>query len=324
MRNWNAGARVTRMPLALLLATAAADAYPASEPAETSASPLPVSTCGQVLSVPGDYHLVSDVGPCASDGLFITASDVHLSLDGFTLTGPGGCAAFPFGIRVHPDAANVRIDGGVVTRFTGGLYVAGAYAVVKGVTVTDNCYVGIAAVGNHDLIASNLVRGSSLGIALLGPDETAQTANTVYANHIVGNGRCGVCAFSNGDFVRGNTLADNGVHDQPGEGGIVVQGRLNRIRGNIVFGNFDGISLAGSSDGTYLRNNTANANRNAGVAITAGSTSNMVLENHALANGTVDVWDGNPCGANTWQANVFGTDSVDGVPDSGRTGGCLR
>ena len=47
-----------------------------------------VSSCGTVISSPGDYQLSADLS-CAGDGITIAASGVHLSMAGHGLTGDG-------------------------------------------------------------------------------------------------------------------------------------------------------------------------------------------------------------------------------------------
>jgi hypothetical protein len=47
----------------------------------------PVTACGEVLDATGDYQLTGNLGPCAGDGVVITASNATLDLTGFTITG---------------------------------------------------------------------------------------------------------------------------------------------------------------------------------------------------------------------------------------------
>ena len=50
-----------------------------------AAPPMQV-TCGSPITAPGQYVLMGD---CMGPGITITASDVHLKLNGHTMTGPG-------------------------------------------------------------------------------------------------------------------------------------------------------------------------------------------------------------------------------------------
>jgi len=49
--------------------------------------PTPVSSCGAVLSLPGEYILTNDLNNCPSTAVTITASDVHFNLNGHIIDG---------------------------------------------------------------------------------------------------------------------------------------------------------------------------------------------------------------------------------------------
>src|SRR5262249_34045414 len=57
-----------------------------------AADPIPVTTCGTVISTPGTYQLVNDLVSCPQDGIDIVSSDVHLILNGHQISGSGGAA----------------------------------------------------------------------------------------------------------------------------------------------------------------------------------------------------------------------------------------
>jgi len=299
------------------------------------AQSTPVTTCGQTLSTPGEYHLTGNLGPCTGDGVVIAASDVHFTLAGFTISGvssgtpntPSTCnlAAPQLGISVAGPVSGVRINGGTVRGFVDGIFVAfGSNSRVHAMTVTDNCVFGIAA-GNseHVQLDTNVVTASGLdGVGIQASHDIL-----VDSNDISGNRRVGV-ALSNlasGNTIRSNILKNNGVVIGDGGGIGVFNGDNNTIHDNAVHGNFGGIFLSGIITGTTIRDNTVNGNVNAGITINAGSAANTVRRNTARGNGVSDLSDGNAgCGSNSWKSNIFGTDLVAGVSDGGPGTGCIR
>jgi nitrous oxidase accessory protein NosD len=90
----------------------------------------------------------------------------------------------------------------------------------------------------------------------------------------------------------------------------------------VVFGNVSGVHIEGPGtitnfhDGVVLARNTtksvvtqvtANANVD-GIFIDSPATGNKIIDNTALNNLSLDLWDNNfQCDKNQWNANVFGT-----------------
>jgi len=73
--------------------------------------------------------------------------------------------------------------------------------------------------------------------------------------------------------------------------------------------NGNGIFIENGTE-NQLKENTANGNAVAGIAIAAGSTDNGVRGNTAQSNSFVDLADDNPnCDNNVWTNNVFNTAS---------------
>jgi parallel beta-helix repeat protein len=270
-------------------------------PVSARAASTPVTACGQELDVPGDYHLVSDLGPCTGPGVVVTASDVRLTLAGHTLSGvstAGGCAEPQIGVDVRNPATNVRVAGGTVTGFADGVSLtAGAHA--SGLRVLDNCGFGIMVAGDGARVDTSLVSGSVDGIALCNAWDALVTSNDVS-----GNSRYGVlmsCGLGddNGNQVVQNILRENGLPGGDGGGIGVFSGSDHRIAGNHIIDNFIGVYLL----------------------TTAGTT---VEGNTAYRNTTDLVDDAVDCGSDTWTSNLFETDLVAGVPDGGPSGGCIH
>jgi len=292
--------------------------------APAQAQSTPVTACGQVLDAPGQYHLTGDLGPCPGNGVVIAASNVHFTLAGFALSGTAkanGCDFEKAGIGVLVQASglplsSVRVSGGTVTGFFGGVVLEASNSRVSAMTLADSCLYGILVSGNRNLVDTNVVTGSDFaGVALV---EASRA--TVRSNHVSANASCGL--FINGsdrNKIRSNILENNG-----GGGVCAESGDGNSIVGNAADGNGDGISV-GAVTGTLVRDNTANRNRGMGIAIGAGGSTSTVTGNTARSNDIVDLSDANAdCDANVWKQNTFGSDSVAGVSDGGPGTGCIR
>jgi hypothetical protein len=193
-----------------------------------------------VISQPGHYKLTGNlVVPQAMGGIKITAPDVTLDLNGFTISGPNVCTrnastfavncALPgtagtHGIYVLAPGAVVR--NGTVRGFDNvGIFGAGFGLVVEGVTVSHN-YTGIAATNsgsapmagmNTRITASIATLNATMGIAadaalversrasLNGGDGFNVFSGTVIDSYAGGNGARGVAWAA----VRGTRLTSN-------------------------------------------------------------------------------------------------------------------
>lgn len=286
------------------------------------AQSTPVTACGQVLSAPGRYHLTADLGPCTGHGVVITASRVHLTLAGFTLSGiahTNDCdfAQGKVGILVvspGPGLSSVRVNGGTVTGFFNGIILEASSSRVNAMTVADSCLGGIGVFGTGDIIDTNVVTTSGYAGIFLGSSNNV----TVLSNDISGNPSCGLFINDSHD----NTIRSNIVKNN-GRGICADSGNDNVLQGNDASGNVEGISVSGT--GTIVRDNTANGNANVGIAVLSGASSHTVTGNTARSNGLADLFDLNAgCDANSWKRNVFGTDLVAGVADGGPGIGCIR
>lgn len=173
-----------------------------------AAPPTPV-TCGSVITAPGQYVLASDcMGPF---GIVIAASDVHLKLNGHTMTGsppfmgPGIEAANAFNV------SHLHIEGpGTITMFRRGIIF---------LRVSDSHVEKVTCLNN-------------LGIGL---DLADGTTNTHANNNISSmNSVAGVRGAVNSSD---NHLDNNQAINNPE--GIVLQGGATNyhVNGNIALGN---------------------------------------------------------------------------------------
>jgi parallel beta-helix repeat protein len=291
----------------------------------------PVTTCGQVLSTAGQYHLAGDLGPCSGDGVVITASGVHLTLAGHTISGmstTNSCNLQQPQLGVNVNGVNgpvsdVLVNGGTVTGFVDGIDLNFASTSrVNAMTLMANCVFGMA-IGNSDGIEvdTNVVTSSGLDGVGIGNSHDV----VVHSNDISGNARAGVdiSDFANKNTIQSNILNDNGPNNG-GFGVAIFNGNNNTIRDNAANHNHSGILLSGNT-GNVAVGNTANGNSSTGISIAAGGTSNVVRKNIARGNGAVDLADGNAgCDSNKWKNNTIASDPVAGVPDGGPGTGCIR
>lgn len=287
---------------------------------------IPVTACGQTLSAPGLYQLTGNIGPCPSNGVNITSSNVTFDLGNFTISGdPAICSTSIVydGISVSGPVSGVVIMGGTVASFNDGVDLGFVTdSAVKGVVVKDACFFGIA-VGNSQKIKlnGNLITGAGLdGVEIGGT--SAQI--TVKGNSILSNLRFGVLVETDHNKIMGNKINNNGVGGQGGGVDILV-GDRNKIAGNSVSNNNNfGILL--DTNRNVVKSNSVNGNVQSGISVgTLGASKNKITSNTATGNGLVDLEDVNPaCDSNTWTGNTFATDLVAGLPDGGPGTGCIQ
>jgi len=294
-----------------------------------------ITSCPFVISQPGEYELGADL-TCPGSAILITASDVHLTLAGFTLTGPNNGTGV--GIRVQGTAAqpltDVHINGGTVQKFGLGIflqYVNESH--VNGMFSQDNVLGALSGDGiklehsadNH-VNGNTFTRNNGFGVRLVDADGNQFNTNVITENiglqrdggviltegstdnrftscDISRNGEVGFWIFdraSGGNLIQGCVINDNDVLQATAMAGIIVLSNNNTIRGNEV-----------------------NRNR-VGISITTGANGNLIQSNTALDNRIRDMQDFNlPLCVNTWKSNAFVIDNETGT-EFGPDAGCIR
>ena len=193
-----------RLSLLILLTglLAAVSADPAM-----AAPPTPV-TCGSIITAPGQYVLAGD---CTGNGITITASDVHLKLDGHTMT----AAFFPLDGLVAINVSHVHIQGpGTIRFYRFGIEFGGVSdSHVEQVTSVNNSDVGFVLYNVTNIHVNNSVFSMNSGDGLV--FEENSTDNHVDNNQTLGNGAFGILLVtgSTSNHVNGNTALGNGVND---------------------------------------------------------------------------------------------------------------
>jgi parallel beta-helix repeat protein len=264
-----------------------------------------VTSCPAVLDVPGGHYVLGGNLSCAGfqtqPAITISANDVRLDLDVFTLSGPG----FGDGILVAPGVSRANIEGGGVTGFGVGIELGfnSSEARVSEMAVAQNA-IGIHLQNSNE----NRIEGSTItGNRIIGVSLTASQNNRLQGNLITGN-------FFGCDLLDSsdNEISDNNISGNGATGvhvvapGPTITAIGNRIRGNTLSGNGKiGVSIESFASGTMIEDNMANRNKEGIVLMGTGNT---VKDNTALGNSISDLTDRNPnCDANIWEDNTFGT-----------------
>ena len=192
-------------------------------------SRTPIRGPGPVtIATPGSYYLTSNINVAGTTAVIITASNVTLDLNGFTIAGN----LDNFGVVMGANTFNVVVRNGTIRSFAQGLLNAGVTIVsLSNLTITENlrngvgfdsdgigvfiddCTIdrnqqdGIVALGSLMVITnSTVVRNGHDGIELSG------SANVVIRGNRVGdNGGSGIHAAIHfaGDSAPAGTVVDN-------------------------------------------------------------------------------------------------------------------
>ena len=136
-----------------------------------------------VISAPGSYYLSTNVTVtvASKNGIGVTASNVTLDLNGYTVS-RNGIAVSQSGEGVHCGGSNVSVRNGTVTGWANGINAAGAeYAHLDNVHATGNnigVQTGTGATISHCDANENPVYGFSVGSQTILTDCTALSNNS--------------------------------------------------------------------------------------------------------------------------------------------------
>jgi parallel beta-helix repeat protein len=306
---------------------------------------------GAVIDSPGQYQLAGDltclvgVPPplfCDKAAITITASNVHLDGQGFTLTGVLGD-----GIGIQITSSNVHIRNITVEQFDVGIEIKdGGSNHLNGVNLTLNsgnfCGGGtglrISNSDNNQLINSTITINENWGVRILSSnrnqinnneilnnrsrpgfntgnvDLLSSNENRIINNDLSQGGLLGVRAQDSiGNVILNNVVNDTGVSSGFGTAILLASSTDNVIQGNLIdrqpstTSPFRGIFLFDSTQ-NVVRANTVQNQNGGGIILFQGAVNNLIQANQAVNNTPWDLEDDNAnCDANTWRANRFGT-----------------
>jgi parallel beta-helix repeat protein len=248
------------------------------------------SPCGSTagfpctISVSGSYRLSGNLTvPASKDGIDVTANNVTIDLNGFSITAPGSSSTTPLGINATNQAI-VTIENGSVIGFGTGV-MTGVFCIVRnlhadgngsGINVgqaslvegctANNAINGIVA-GNNSRIHGCTINNAppagidaiSCGSACAISENTvngfesngiASTAGSVISGNTVGSNAVGIACSASGCLISGNTIGGNTTE------GIFANDATTGYGGNVLNGNTTSVS-GGHSLGGNLCNGTA-------------------------------------------------------------------
>jgi hypothetical protein len=176
----------------------------------------PIDALPHVITEPGSYVVVKNLTLSAlnTDGITVSAENVTIDLNGFTLTGPGKTAgSMGMGIR-SLDLANIVVVNGVVREFRDlGVFLEGENHHVAGLRVYNNGGSGIV-VGTGCTVADCNVRfNGGGGIVAVG-------GSVVRGNSATFNFATGISATNS--LIIGNACYLNGSLNISGANSTIV------------------------------------------------------------------------------------------------------
>lgn len=281
-----------------------------------------------IINKSGSYYLGGNISvPSGKNGITITASDVALDLNGFTITGAAGSLR---GVTISGQRAHVH-HGSIVSMGLDGLSNSAGSAVIEHVSAAgcgdDGISVGSASQVRNCSSTSSGGRGIAVGISSMVENCTVTAATgdgfegsqTIFRHCTVNNSGVGISAGSacavidcnpqankgdgirvtGGCLVRGNNCVSNGTAD-PAAAGIRATGGDSRIEQNNCSFNDVGIAVSGSGNiilqntcsGSSVNNyDIAASNRYGAIVNITGAGAAAALGNSAASTLTsTDPW----------------------------------
>jgi len=284
-----------KLPAALFFVAAAMLAFAASSGAVdgtieiNQAKVLANGGFPYAISASGSYRLTGSLTVSANtNAITVTAPNVTVDLNGFSITGPGSSSGSA-GIAAA-GVSDVTVENGTVTGFEQGVYV-GFFGIVRNVHADAN-ETGIDAGNNTTVKGCTANNSTSTG----GWGVYCTAACAISGNTVNGNASIGITCGGNGCVISDNTASANNSY------GIACSGSGCLISGNAVYSNKTGISCGGS--GCLVSGNTIENNSTTGILAadaTTGYGGNVLYGNGAnFVEGTsMGAKNTNLCGGTT-------------------------
>jgi parallel beta-helix repeat protein len=168
------------------------------------------TSCGSVISqsIELSANLV-----CKDHGIIVNASNLSISLNGYSIIGPGSQST-KSGIII-PDLGNVTVYGpGRIVDFQSGIFATGSDGLNVSSIFIDENRIGVYLTGSsNSILEYNMMRNNELGIA-------AHSSNTILSNenYFHDNTLAGASLINTGDSsIRLNYIngSQNGVFTDP-------------------------------------------------------------------------------------------------------------
>jgi hypothetical protein len=224
-----------------------------------------------VISQSGSYRLTSDltVPNANTDGIDITAGDVTIDLNGFTIAGPTVCTGTPVtscapvgtgnGIKIaKPLLATVR--NGTIS----GMGMSGIEGSVRAenITARANGLMGFRNAWGNSAPESMMTNCSSIGNGSTG----YYLGGTLHHCSAFGNGGSGAATATTTSFltVTNSSFANNGQSGVSGEGSI--------LNSTVSYNKVGGMFFSGSIVGNYVTENGGY-----GIATVDGAVENNIV-----------------------------------------------
>jgi hypothetical protein len=273
------------------------------------ASSINITSCNPTFTAGTNgatYTVTANLTAAANANcIVVTAADVTINLNRFTLTGAG--TAPGTGIVIQPAAAGAHIVGGTITGFTTGIMDSASSVLLEALTVRSNLGSGVTmkSVNGSVLATSSITGNGANGVYLLNTRDGLVNHNVA----ISGNGTAGP---GYGVFIQNNATGslsyDNVVADNVfGSGGTQLAAVWVGTSNNAPL--TCGKTGAASSGNVIVGNQSINRDAAVGIGLECGfASSNIVSDNSASGNISFDLFDGNAsCDSNSWIADVFST-----------------
>ncbi len=187
----------------------------------------PISSLPFAISTSGSYYLTANLTSVGGNGITVTAGNVTIDLNGFTLVGSGAGVGITFTLANH-----VKIHNGMIRNWaTGILSDTSAATIVEKMVVSGCTGIGISQVNGAECevrdctVRANGSHGIRVGLLAVVVDN-AVASNTGSAIRVEG---------SHGE-VRGNTTRFNNI-------GVEILANRCLVDSNALFGDFLGIRI---------------------------------------------------------------------------------
>ena len=249
-----------------------------------------------LITQPGSYYLTTNVvGVSGENGINISANNVTLDLNGFSVQGVSGVWS---GVYIHAGWTNVTVRNGSISGWGTSSTFSGVECYANNVTlerlnVSANHY-GIYLDGSGVVRDCNCYNNSGIAIQVnAGMVSGCEALNNASNGIYVVTGTVSDCvALNNTNYgieVTNNCTVQGCTSDN-NYAGIYVSGSGSQISGNTCSGNSDsGIYI--SSAKNRIDNNTVGYNGSYGILEIISSSGNIITRNFAPGNGGVNYFN---------------------------------